>query len=331
MARTAFRTEDVDQAMEAIKNAFYSNRLDVLSRPERFDAAFDVLELGGITVGDLRCGADVRVRCGELGSYHVNIPLGSPMSWHQSSRPSQLTLPGAAAVFQPVGTTAVDHWTGEGRIVALKIERPLLERRVEELTGRTLRGPLVLDPGLDLTRGRGRAWARLVGTLVDDLYEDVHLLQHPLVAAPLRDALVNGLLLSTGHHYRDVLDRPAQGLRPAPVKRAMDAMRERPEHPFTTAELAGQARVGVRWLQEAFARYVGMPPMAYLRSVRLERAHADLLAADPRTASVSDIAQRWGFGHLGRFAEQYRAKYGQVPSRTLRTVDDDDLWSPRRP
>ncbi|WP_420036602.1 AraC family transcriptional regulator [Streptomyces sp. cg28] len=331
MARTSLRTEDVDRAMEAIKTAFYSNRLDVLSRPERFGASFDVLELGGITVGDLTCGADVRVRCGELGSYHVNIPVGAALSWHQASGPGQLTVPGTAAVFQPVGTTSVDQWTGEGRIVALKIERPLLERRVEELTGRPLRGPLVLEPGMDLTRGRGRAWARLIGTLVDDLDEDVHLLQHPLVAAPLRDAVVNGLLLSADHPWRDALERPAGGLRPAPVKRAMDAMRERPEHPFTTAELAREARVGVRWLQEAFARYVGMPPMAYLRSVRLERAHADLLAADPRSVSVSAVAHRWGFGHLGRFAEQYRAKYGQVPSSTLRAVDGDILRIPRRP
>ncbi|MFJ4716692.1 AraC family transcriptional regulator [Streptomyces sp. NPDC088785] len=323
------RTEDVDRAMEAIKDAFYTNRLDVLARPERFGAEFEMLELGGITVGDLSCGADVRVRCGELGCYHVNIPVGAALAWHQADRPVQITPPGAAAVFQPIGDTSVDHWTGEGRIVALKIERELLETRVEELTGRPLRGPLVLEPELDLTHGRGRSWARLVGTLVEGLREDVQLLQHPLVAAPLRDAVVNGLLLSAGHPWRDALEQPPGGLRPTPVKRAMDAMHERPEHPFTTAELAGQARVGVRWLQEAFARYVGMPPMAYLRSVRLERAHADLLGADPRSASVSDIARRWGFGHLGRFAEQYRAKYGQVPSSTLRGPDGDTVRGPR--
>ncbi|MYW62630.1 helix-turn-helix domain-containing protein [Streptomyces sp. SID8379] len=304
--------------MEAIKDAFYTNRLDVLARPERFGASFEVLELGGITVGDLTCGADVRVRCGELGSYHVNIPVGDSFSWHQSSRPEMITAPGTAALFQPVGTTVVDRWAGHGRIVALKIERPLLERRIEELTGRAPRGPVVLDSALDLTRGRGKAWAGLVGTLVEDLGREARLLEHPLVAAPLRDAVLNGLLLSAGHTYRDQVEHPVGELRPTPVKRAMDAMRERPEHPFTTAELAAQARVGVRWLQEAFARYVGMPPMAYLRSVRLERAHADLLVADSHVTTVSDIAYRWGFGHLGRFAEQYRTKYGQVPSRTLR-------------
>ncbi|MEV1019410.1 AraC family transcriptional regulator [Streptomyces sp. NPDC050264] len=316
MVRTSFRTDDVEQAMEAIKSAFYANQLDVLTAPERFGAAFEVLELGGITVGDLACGVDVRVSCGELGTYHVNVPLGGPMAWHQASHPEVITAPGRAALFQPVGNTIVDRWAG--RIVALKVERDLLERRVEELTGRVPRTPVVLEPEIDLTSGRGKAWSHLVGILVDDLYETTRLIEHRLVALPLRDAVLNGLLLAADHRYRDQLDQPAKGLRPTPVKRAMDAMRERPEHPFTTTELAAEARVGVRWLQEAFARYVGMPPMAYLRTVRLERAHAELLAADPRISTVSEIAFRWGFGHLGRFAEQYRAKYGCVPSLTLR-------------
>lgn len=318
MVRTSFRTGDVDQAMEAIKGAFYTNQLDVLAAPERFGAAFEVLELGGITVGDLACGADVRVSCGELGTYHVNIPVGDPMSWHQAGGPERITTQGRAALFQPVGSTVVDRWAGSGRIIALKVERELLERRIEELTGRVPRGPVPLGSELDLTRGPGRTWARLVRVLLDDLHGTAGLLEHPLVAEPLRDAVLNGLLLAADHPYREQLDRPAPHLRPSPVKRAMDAMRERPEHPFTTAELAAEARVGVRRLQETFARYVGVPPMAYLRTVRLERVHEELRAADPRTTTVSEIAFRWGFGHLGRFAEQYRAKYGTTPSRTLR-------------
>ncbi|WP_338702139.1 hypothetical protein V2W30_32695 [Streptomyces sp. Q6] len=202
--------------MQAIKDAFYTNRLDVLERPERFGASFDVLEIGGITVGDLTCGADVMVRCGELGAYHVNIPLGDALRWHQATRPEEITAPGSAALFQPVGSTVVDRWEGDGRIIALKIDQGFLERRVEELTGIAPRTPVVLDPGLDLTRGRGREWARLVGSLVDDLHDGAPLLRHPLVAAPLRDAVLNGLLLAAGHRYRDRLDHPAGSCGPLP-------------------------------------------------------------------------------------------------------------------
>jgi AraC-like DNA-binding protein len=34
---------------------------------------------------------------------------------------------------------------------------------------------------------------------------------------------------------------------------------------------------------------------------------------------VADVAFRWGFGHLGRFAEKYRERYGELPSETLKS------------
>jgi transcriptional regulator GlxA family with amidase domain len=58
--------------------------------------------------------------------------------------------------------------------------------------------------------------------------------------------------------------------------------------------------------------------MADRRNVRLDRAHADLLSG-PTDTSVSDVATRWGFTHLGRFADQYRRKFGVLPSETARS------------
>lgn len=67
-----------------------------------------------------------------------------------------------------------------------------------------------------------------------------------------------------------------------------------------------------------FRRYLDMTPMGYLRLVRLDRAHRDLLDADPATTRVQQVAARWGFAHTGRFAAMYREAYGRVPSDTLR-------------
>jgi transcriptional regulator GlxA family with amidase domain len=76
--------------------------------------------------------------------------------------------------------------------------------------------------------------------------------------------------------------------------------------------------VSIRSLQEGFRRHVATTPLAYLRGVRLERAHEDLLRADPRTVTVADVAQRWGFVHQSRFAAAYRARYNASPSEALR-------------
>ena len=39
-----------------------------------------------------------------------------------------------------------------------------------------------------------------------------------------------------------------------------------------------------------------------------------------RLAGLTDLALRWGFSHLGRFAQDYRRAFGEPPSRTLRPV-----------
>jgi hypothetical protein len=45
--------------------------------------------------------------------------------------------------------------------------------------------------------------------------------------------------------------------------------------------------------EAGFQRYAGRSPMAYLRDVRLARAHEDLRAADPSLTTVGRIAHRW--------------------------------------
>ena len=71
-------------------------------------------------------------------------------------------------------------------------------------------------------------------------------------------------------------------------------------------------------LQESFRQHVGVPPLTYLRLLRLEGVHAELARAGPGGPGVSEVATRWGFTHLGRFAGAYRERYGVTPSQTLR-------------
>ncbi|MFC7655264.1 helix-turn-helix transcriptional regulator [Pseudonocardia benzenivorans] len=84
------------------------------------------------------------------------------------------------------------------------------------------------------------------------------------------------------------------------------------------SDLARQVGISVRALQEGFKEYVGVPPMTYLREVRLTRAHDELRDAEPGAVAVAEVASRWGFTHLGRFGVAYRRKFGVAPSRTMR-------------
>jgi AraC family ethanolamine operon transcriptional activator len=76
-------------------------------------------------------------------------------------------------------------------------------------------------------------------------------------------------------------------------------------------------QVSERTLEYAFREQVGMPPARYLRLRRLNGARRELRAAAPGTERVRDVAMRWGFWQLGRFAVEYRRLFAERPSDTL--------------
>ena len=130
--------------------------------------------------------------------------------------------------------------------------------------------------------------------------------------------LVQSLLFAQPHNYADLLVVPPPASGPRPVSQAVELLRSDPGHPWTVGDLAEAVSVSVRSLQEAFRRSLGTTPMAYLRRLRLENVHDELSRAEPGTVSVTEIATRWGFVHLGRFAAAYASAFGEQPSTTLR-------------
>ena len=80
------------------------------------------------------------------------------------------------------------------------------------------------------------------------------------------------------------------------------------------------AQVSQRTLEYAFIERFGVTPKAFLNAHRLNSVRRELRAADPNAAKVADIANRWGFWHLGQFAADYRAHFEELPSQTLRRV-----------
>ncbi|BCJ57521.1 helix-turn-helix transcriptional regulator [Micromonospora endophytica] len=103
----------------------------------------------------------------------------------------------------------------------------------------------------------------------------------------------------------------------ATLRRATAFIEEHADRDIGAADIAAAAQVSLRALQLAFRRHLDTTPMAHLRRVRLDRAHHELLQADPRQETVSAIASRWGFLSHSRFTARYHAIYGIPPSRTL--------------
>jgi len=311
-------TVDLDEAHDLCQRYYYPITLEPVGATRGFWLSFRAADVGALTVGKMNYGRDLRITSGDLVTgYHINLPVtGAMVSTHRGV--TVTAERGRAVIYQPVGSSSFEPVPADSGLVAIKIERFALEHKLEEALGRTIRGPVPLSPWMDVSRGPGRSWAQLAGLLATDVVDAGGLTGQPLVADRLAESLISGLLVAADHPYRDELTRPDRGWHPRPLKLAIDAMRADPAHPFTVAELARLADVSVRALQAIFHRHTGLAPMAYLRDLRLDRAHEDLLRARPGETTVALVAHRWGLGHLGRFAAAYRERFGVSPSETLR-------------
>ncbi len=108
-----------------------------------------------------------------------------------------------------------------------------------------------------------------------------------------------------------------RGLGDERLAAALKQMHARIDQSWSVERLAKIAALSRSSFFERFARTVGVAPMAYLLSWRMEIAK-DLLRRDE--LSVSEIAERIGYGSTSAFSVAFTRHVGQPPSHYARTT-----------
>lgn len=260
----------------------------------------------------------------------LNVQLLQPESFYDinfalegvnrvTTRDEQVVLsPQLAGVISPQMVAAMQLSDGYGQL-HVRIERSALERHLERMLDAPVTHPVRFQIGMDLNNPAVSSWAKMIKLLVEDLDEPSGLAAAGSEGNPWSEFLMSGLLLAQPHNYSARLARGrADILRPPSVKRVIDLIEREPGGDLSMARLTAAAGMGSRALQRNFHEYVGTSPQEYVRWVRLSRAHDDLAAGIGLT--VAEIAFRWGFTHLSRFARAYQDRYGVAPSTTLRAA-----------
>lgn len=317
-------SRDVDEARQLGGRIYYPHSVRVLGEPQRFSMHLEAAEMGPITMGWLSYDTEVKIETGALdNAYHVNLPVTGQLKTG-SGADRVIATPSRAALYRADRQSLLQGWGDEPcRMLAVKIDRRAVEEQLELLVGKPVRNPIEFELALDITSGHGQQWWAVLRSLADQLRNADSLYRHPLLVAPLTQSVIVALLLASRHDYSSQLATAVDPAAPAAVEHAKQYIEEHVDEALTAAEIAAAVGVSLRALQHGFQTSLQTTPMRYLRDLRLRRVRADLLAADPAQTGVAEIAYRWGFNHLGRFAGQYRGMFGESPSDALRS-------SPRR-
>jgi AraC-like DNA-binding protein len=96
-----------------------------------------------------------------------------------------------------------------------------------------------------------------------------------------------------------------------------DFLAASPARRIPVPELSAAVGVSERTLRSCCTEFLGISPSRYQSLRRLRLAHRALRAVGALPANVAEVARRYGFSELGRFAGGYRAAFGETPSTTL--------------
>lgn len=312
--RPLFHTRDLDRARAEVAKVHCDHTLE-LSRGISVNAYYNHAPLSQISLNFIEYGAEVLITSGELRDFFlIQLPLGGS-AFIQSGKYEGLTKPGLASILAPDQDIRM-HWSAYCQQILVKIDRSALEQQLITLIGSSLDEPIHFDLLMPSNDGELASWWRMIRFLIDEFEEGESLVTSGPSVASLEQTIMTNLLYAQPHSYSRQLYETEAPIAPVHVKRAEEYMREYISSPITVNDLIAVTGVSARTLHNGFRHFRQSTPMNYLRKIRLENARKDLMAPAECTR-VTDIAAKWGFTQMGRFASIYKQTYGELPSKTL--------------
>lgn len=98
-----------------------------------------------------------------------------------------------------------------------------------------------------------------------------------------------------------------------------DALYSYMDGAISIESLAKEHQVSEKTLQNSFKSLFGFTPKRFLRLLKLNHVHHELKYLDSKENSVSKVAQKWGFSHMGQFTRYYTELFNENPSHTLKS------------
>lgn len=318
--RLRVSTADPERARDEIASVYCPHRVDVLGEPDAFRARFLQGGFDGLGVHYLDYGqADTQVEPIPFDSF---VLVSRPVSGRFAVRggDGNRTLRAGQSVLLDADTTYRMRWYDGCRLLTMMFSRSDVDDVLGELGGhdRPVRARFpVTSP---LSAAASARWDAVTRFLLHDVLPTGMAQHSPLVRRQvIRLALVSLLESYPGTQWT-MQPVSAGSVLPSAIRRAVGYIEQRAGDDIGIRDIAAAARLGPRALQEGFRRHLDTTPLGYLRAVRLRGAHEQLRDASPDSGvTVTDVAIRWGFGNLGRFAAAHRAMFGRSPGEVLRS------------
>lgn len=312
--RISQRTSDMDVAHDDVASAFAPHELQIADA-HALDFRLDVVATDNLATGIMAYGTAATMLAPAMERrYHLNFPVRGDTTVAQGNARRSFSGGHTGVAFGPSAPVFL-RWSADSEQYHLNVSQARLETHASKLLGSPVDGDIGFDLTFDLDTPRGRTVLSMTRFLHAELSRDDGIASVPIALHEFESALMTQLLMTIPNRFTPLLNAPTQRNPRERIRDAVDYIREHAQDELSVADIAAAVGLSVRALQVGFQREAGASPMEFVRSIRLDLAHRDLVLG---AGAVNEVAHRWHFHHVGRFASLYMARFGTHPSQTLR-------------
>jgi len=311
-----FETHDPDQLAELLAPFSSDADLRVRGTNSRFrvhGVAFRTPRIGTYQLG---------VSCAEAfapppGVVSVTVPLRGRIECSWDTPTLQGFESGDAFGMSP-DTPMRLRCTGDSTFLVLHLDPALVREQMSSVSGDEEADLPNIPLNLSFTMSGGAAFWRRVASFWRALDSDTALHSSALTVDEAECALALDLVRAITSQTTDCASKATSTIGAVGLRRAEEYLMANVGNAVCLADVSRETKVSVRTLSRTFASAHGLGPMGFLKQRRFEAANRALLAADSAETHVTDVALRYGFSQMGRFAVEYRRTFHESPSQTLR-------------
>lgn len=310
-----FKSSDISKARDLMSNFIGLQGLRV-NNSDAFKFSSSAQQFSSADLNLIEYGTNVTVELEELTDYYtVILPVAGTVKLRLGDK--LMTSDTDNAIIVSPTASANLEISSDCRKWLVRIRRSSLEQQLAKILGRNITKPVIFDCSMVAHSGPGSSWWRTITYLKQEQGCADSLYSHKAFQAQIEQILISGLLYSQKHNYTQDIETKQVPVLPDFVKRAKTFINQYVQEPITSEDIVMASAVPRRTLYDGFKRFMGTAPMTYLNNVRMVGARDDLLKG-ATNKTITSVALKWGFNHLSRFSVNYRRRFGESPSETLK-------------
>ena len=307
-------SSDPDQLQEFVKPA--TGLVSIHPTASAFDMSVELYRTEKLGLFWVRSSAMRVTKEPPHDMYCLNVPLGSPFYARSHGR-KQLYGPQSAYLLSEQEYFDFEAVDGKCHVLVMNIFDDQFREKTCKLLKLDGERQVSYSNSINLDNDNMRGLLRgLANTISDITGPEAANVSWDIITREREDELITRLILASGSetgHW--ISSGQLDSNRMAQVEEYLAAHLHTPVERWKLAEIADTS---IRNLSRWFIQRHGMGPMAFLKQRRLDMTYLKLLGAGPDEVAVTDVAMKYGFNHLGRFAAEYAQAFGESPSTTLR-------------